>query len=291
MGAIRECFEESGILLARRSDVSGDLLEVEESIREQGRKDIHAGKVKFGDWVKAMGGVVDTGMVPPIHLRKTSLYLRNKNLISKYIDSLIPFTRWVTPTNLPKRFTTQMYIYFLPLAQTSRAPNLPSQSVIPVPTSDGGVEHTAALFASCSRWLSQARRNEIILFPPQYYLMSLLSPFLAPSPFLPAEELQIQRDKVLEFLKTDGGDGKGIPWAEKAMSPIGLLMRKSDGRSVLGLEKPGPELKGSGRGGDEKRVVLVKFSKEGPRDVEVRERAEILAEEKEFLSKNGGEKL
>ncbi|KAE8450661.1 hypothetical protein EG329_006005 [Mollisiaceae sp. DMI_Dod_QoI] len=266
MGAIRECFEESGILLVKRNDGSGDLLEVEESIREQGRKDIHAGKVKFGDWVKKMGGVVDT-------------------------DSLIPFTRWVTPTNLPKRFTTQMYIYFLPLAQTSRAPNLPSQSVIPTPTSDGGLEHTAALFASCSRWLSQAGRNEVILFPPQYYLMFLLSPFLAPSPFLPAEELQIQRDRVLKFLKTDGGDGKGIPWAEKVMSPIGLLMRKSDGRSVLGLEKPGPELKGSGRGGDEKRVVLVKFSKGGPRDVEVRDRAEILAEEKEFQKKNGGEKL
>lgn len=64
------------------------------------------------------------------------------------------------------------------------------------------------------------------------------------------------------------------------MSPIGLLMRKSDGRSVLGLGKPGPELAGKGRGGDEKRVVLVKFGKEGPRDVEVRERAEVLADEK-----------
>lgn len=64
------------------------------------------------------------------------------------------------------------------------------------------------------------------------------------------------------------------------MSPVGIMMRKSDGRSVLGLEKPGPELKGMGRGGDEKRVVLVKFSKEGPRDVEVRERSEILEEER-----------
>jgi len=65
------------------------------------------------------------------------------------------------------------------------------------------------------------------------------------------------------------------------MSPIGLLMRKSDGRSVLALDKPGPELKGSGRGGDEGRVVLVRFRKEGPRDVEVRGRGEVLAEERE----------
>ena len=111
--------------------------------------------------------------------------------------------------------------------------------------------------------------------------MHLLAPFLPPNnPSTSSQTLQSQRDKVVEFLKGDGGDGKGITWAEKCMSPTGIMMRKSDGRSVLGLEKPGPELKGQGRGGDEKRVVLVKFSKEGPRDVEVRERAEVLEEER-----------
>lgn len=62
LGAIRECFEESGILLARRNDGSGAILEVAEDIREQARKDIHAGKLKFADWVKSQGGIVDTGM-------------------------------------------------------------------------------------------------------------------------------------------------------------------------------------------------------------------------------------
>lgn len=61
MGAIRECFEESGILLARCNDGSKNLLDVEESVREQARKDIHSGKLKFGDWVKEMGGIADTG--------------------------------------------------------------------------------------------------------------------------------------------------------------------------------------------------------------------------------------
>jgi 8-oxo-dGTP pyrophosphatase MutT (NUDIX family) len=62
MGAVRECFEESGILLARQSfGGNGRLLEVEEEVREKGRKDVHAGKVRFGDWVKQQGGVVDTG--------------------------------------------------------------------------------------------------------------------------------------------------------------------------------------------------------------------------------------
>lgn len=53
-----------------------------------------------------------------------------------------------------------------------------------------------------------------------------------------------------------------------------------DGRSVLGLDYPGPELEGTGRGGDKERVVVVRFGKEGPRDVEVRERAEVLGEER-----------
>jgi hypothetical protein len=186
-----------------------------------------------------------------------------------------------------------MYIYFLPISQSSSTNPLPttSEAIIPIPTSDGGLEHTAALFASCSAWLAQARKNEIILFPPQYYLMSLLSPLLDttsganPYPTTPsADELQTRRNAVTEFLKGDG-DGKGVKWADKCMSPVGFMMRKSDGKSVLALDKPGPELKDSGRTGDHARVVLVKFSKQGPRDVEVRMKADVLAEEKELGEK------
>ena len=42
----------------------------------------------------------------------------------------------------------------------------------------------------------------------------------------------------------------------------------------------GPELKDSDRRGDEKRVVLIKFSKEGPRNVEVRYKKDVLEEER-----------
>jgi hypothetical protein len=176
-----------------------------------------------------------------------------------------------------------MYLYFLPLTQTS-AKNISTEAVIPVPTSDGGVEHTAALFASCKQWLDQATKNEIILFPPQFYLMWLLSPFLSVSSSpLPTAELQKQRDGVLEFLNGDG-DGKGVKWANKVMSPVAILLRESDSRAVLALDKPGPELKDSGRRGDEKRVVLVKFSKEGPRNVEVRLKKDVLDEERAATS-------
>ena len=181
--------------------------------------------------------------------------------------------------NLPKRFTTQMYIYFLPLTHTSK--NIASEAVIPIPTSDGGLEHTAALFGSCKEWLDQAQRNDILLFPPQFFLIFLLAPFLdvSYSSTLSTNELQKQRDKLLEFVLRDG-DGKGVKWADKVISPVGLLKRQSDGKNVLALDKPGLELKDSGRKGEEERVVLVNVSKEGPRDVEVRLRKEILDEER-----------
>lgn len=61
VGAIRECFEESGLLLAKRRDGSGQLLEVGDADREQGRKDVHSEKITFREWVEKKGGAVDTG--------------------------------------------------------------------------------------------------------------------------------------------------------------------------------------------------------------------------------------
>lgn len=70
------------------------------------------------------------------------------------------------------------------------------------------------------------------------------------------------------------------------MSPRTLFVRGEDGRVVLGLEKPGPELEGSTRGGDWERVVLVRFTKKGPVEVEVRGREEIFEEERRWKTAN-----
>lgn len=59
LGAVRECFEESGILLAK--DASGQLLQIEDGIREEGRRAVHSNKVKFAEWLKEHGGKPDTG--------------------------------------------------------------------------------------------------------------------------------------------------------------------------------------------------------------------------------------
>ncbi|KAF7919814.1 hypothetical protein EAE99_008359 [Botrytis elliptica] len=285
LGAIRECFEESGILLALPSPSPSpqnpeqkisqkETLHIDEKEISRARKEIHSRNINFSTWLAQQGGIPD-------------------------IDSLHPFTRWITPSNLPKRFTTQMYIYFLPLSSSStevETESIPTnqgtekekeKETHTTPTHDGGIEHTAAEFAYCSTWLEKARKGEIILFPPQFYLMELLSQFLLPAgtdanSTFSIDELSAQRRQVLQFLQGDGGDGSGIFWGEKVMSPLslGVKRKNGDGRVILGLDGQGPELEGRGRKGDGKRVVLVRFGKEGPREVEVRERREVLEEER-----------
>lgn len=50
-GALRELFEESGILLAKDRN-TGKMLAVDEPIREQGRRLIHQNQITFEDWLK-----------------------------------------------------------------------------------------------------------------------------------------------------------------------------------------------------------------------------------------------
>ncbi|KAK5631707.1 hypothetical protein RRF57_007421 [Xylaria bambusicola] len=274
LGAIRETFEESGILLARERSRDGPLLNLPTSERDAARKAIHDNEISFREWVASIGGVADT-------------------------EGLLPFTRWITPHGPPKRFTTQMYVYMLPL-ETSPDPVLSAaQSEALIPTADGGAEITAAHFDDVATWLERQNRGDLILFPPQYFLLHLLSQFLkgAPTELRPSETTgyyRAQRDKLRVFLNTVPTTThpkamehptSRIPWADKAISPVTLGLRHGDRRAILGLDKPGGELKGSSRGGDWERVVLVKFDKGVASNVEVRGREEVLTEEREARAK------
>ena len=68
MGAIRECFEESGILLAKSRNDSKLLLDIKDDERDKGRRAIHQNSVKFQEWLHDRGGLPDTG--------KTDRYFR-----------------------------------------------------------------------------------------------------------------------------------------------------------------------------------------------------------------------
>ncbi|KAI2620415.1 hypothetical protein GGR54DRAFT_97636 [Hypoxylon sp. NC1633] len=270
LGAIRETFEESGILLAREGGRDRNPVNISNSERDKARKEIHKNERRFVEWLQDMGGVADT-------------------------ENLLPFTRWITPLNMPRRFTTQMYLYMLPLSTGNDPVISAARSEAMIPTPDGGVEITAARFDYASKWLEKQRKGEIVMFPPQCFLLHILSQFLVgPPPGSPSLSESIayyhaQREKLKEFLSTapTATEPKAvkhhtaqIPWAQKVISPTTLGIRKSDKRSILGLDKPGPELKGSDRGGDWERVVLVKFTKGVAKDVEVRSREEVLEEER-----------
>ncbi|PYI13530.1 NUDIX family hydrolase [Aspergillus japonicus CBS 114.51] len=246
--AIRELFEESGILLAK-DNVSGKMLSVPEEQRESGRRAIHQNQTTFLDWLRqqSLNAVPDT-------------------------DGLTPFTRWITPTINTRRYTTQMYLYFLPLPAEAENPvldEIPSEGQreeIQVPTSDGGVEVTEARFLPASEWLQMAQKGDIILFPPQFLLLHLVAGFLDKEPRVAAslQELRRRRAELTEFVNTGQP-----PWSEKCISPK-MLRMASDGRTVLALDQPGPELRGTDKQGETELVVLVKFKPGEARDLEVR---------------------
>ena len=249
-GAIRECFEESGILLAKRKDSSGGagLLDISVHEREEGRKAVHAGKVSFRHWVASKGGVPD-------------------------LEGLIPFTRWLTPKSVKKRYTTQMYLYFLPLESSSQESS-PAQ----IPTSDGGIEHTEAVFDYADTWLEKSKNGEIVLFPPQVFLLIQIAAFLKPlarvDPEASAEKrramLEEQRARLLIMVQDEDEDPS---WAEKCISPRPL--RREGAKVVMGLDYAGDEVQGENRRGDLKRVMVWSLGNSGPTDVQVQMRSQV----------------
>ncbi|KAL6237383.1 hypothetical protein BDW75DRAFT_204026 [Aspergillus navahoensis] len=258
--AVRELFEESGILLAKIQG-SGKMLAVGEEEREKGRCEIHQKQTTFSEWLKKQ----NASAVPDI-------------------DNLIPFTRWITPTNVPKRYTTQMYLYFLPLpldSEKSVLSEIPAEGEreeIQIPTSDGGVEIAEAQFLPASDWLGKATRGEIILFPPQFVLLNLAAQFLDKEPRTVApDELQRRRTQLIDFAHSGSP-----PWTEKCISPkVGKFAE--DGRAVLTLEHPGPELEGTDRRGESERVVLVRFQDGSARELRLAWKKDIFPGRKSSL--------
>lgn len=182
-----------------------------------------------------------------------------------------------------------MYLYFLPIPEISQLENtaqgLPQggRQEIQTPTSDGGIEISEARFLHASAWLSQARADEIILYPPQFILLSLVAQFLdreggssgcsSSCCCITAEEKQRRRAELVEFVHS------GSPaWTDMYICPRSMKLL-ADKRAVLSLDHPGPELQGSGKKGESDRVILVKFDKNGPRKLDVAFKKDIILNE------------
>ena len=92
VGAIREAFEESGILLARPS--KGGVLSAErlEALGTKYRRGLDRGEIAIADQLETEDLVLDCG-------------------------ALVPFAHWVTPTFMPKRFDTYFFLAVAPADQ------------------------------------------------------------------------------------------------------------------------------------------------------------------------------
>ncbi|KAK3392742.1 NUDIX domain-containing protein [Podospora didyma] len=294
--AVRETFEETGILLARTKSNDGPsdapLLQLTDNVANATRKRIHNRQENFREWLASVGGVPDDA-------------------------GLIPFTRWNTPLGMPKRFTTQMYLYMLPISPTNSSPTghatTHNEVFVPKATHDGGIEHNIAEFDDVSTWLAKARAGEIILFPPQAYLLHLMSEFLTGRPPQGSDEqhasseaeatyYQAQREALIIFLNKKPTARPAdapypphptaqIAWAEKVMSPKILGKLDSGKRAVLEVSSPGPELmkSGSKAGGDYDRVILVEYGADRKLSkVDVKWRQDVMGElEREKLAVRG----
>lgn len=197
---------------------------------------MHAEELPFQEWVKQKGGAAD-------------------------LDGLVPFTRWLTPANIPKRYSTQMYLYFLPI--DSPVSSSADKTQMHIPTPDGGVEHTDAQFLYPQEWIDLALRGDIVLFPPQFFLLALIAPFLSGPPAsggtLASETLIEQRRRLMDFVENDGDP----PWGEKCISPNPI--KKIGKYLIMGMEEAGPELEGTERRGDAERVLKVELAKDKER--------------------------
>jgi 8-oxo-dGTP pyrophosphatase MutT (NUDIX family) len=93
VGAVRETFEECGILLARDAK-SQQLVDARRAgeIETKHRAALNKGERNFSDILKS------EGIVPAL-------------------DALVPFAHWITPLGMPKRFDTHFYLAVAPADQ------------------------------------------------------------------------------------------------------------------------------------------------------------------------------
>lgn len=136
IGGIREVFEESGVLLARKAgDTSG--AHVPQSVCSELAKYRHA---------------VDRG-------EKSFLELVQENDLELCLDDLVPYAHWITPEMMPKRFDTRFFV--------ARAPK--EQEAV-----HDGRETTEAVWVRPGNILERARHGRAtVIFPTRLNLEML----------------------------------------------------------------------------------------------------------------------
>ncbi|KAJ6261767.1 hypothetical protein Dda_2566 [Drechslerella dactyloides] len=217
--AIRETFEETGMLLTTPPAAAALTATFTEA-----RRQIHARKVTFGEWLARNDLAADTG-------------------------GLLPFTTWVTPPTMKKRYETRMFLGFLPASDSDGNSATATETSAHLPTADGGVETVSATFMTATEILAAMKAKTIILFPPQLYLVMKLARFTSDGRLTVMQ----QREAIRDWLKAEGMGA----WV---FAPRQEGMTKDGKRLILGY---GPR-------GDHGSKSVLRFGPTGmPEDLEI----------------------
>ncbi|KAI0053887.1 hypothetical protein FA95DRAFT_1578997 [Auriscalpium vulgare] len=213
MTAIRETFEESGLLLASASSPSGQTkrLELSDALLDAARQAVHAQRMLFEHVLRAHQLCAD-------------------------VDALLPFTQWVTPPTSPRRFHTHFFVAFLPAADAAGFSSGVLQHRLPTP--DGGQEVIAARFMHPAVALAEFRAHRIALMPPQYYLLATLADILDGD-----TARMDQHERVRRLSRSAFGKMVVSPRAQRASAG-----RSGHGVGPMVLTYEGDEVRGGAKG-------------------------------------------
>lgn len=143
VAAIRETFEEAGLLLARRrSGVDIDFADPRTADRFAAhRREVDLGRRPFGEVCEEEDLTLST-------------------------DTLVPFSRWITPAGAPRRYDTRFFVTAAPHGQTA---------------SHDGVETIAGRWVSPHAALERHRAGEWPMIEPTVRTLEALTRFADPA--------------------------------------------------------------------------------------------------------------
>jgi len=173
MAAIRETFEEAGVLLAR--DSSGEVLDLSAPDAAP----------RFAVYRRE------------IHQRRLSLVeLARQEKLVFAPDLLVPYSHWITPETAPRRFNARFFLATLPAGQK--------------PVHDN-IELTGSCWMTPARALAEQSAGRMPMMPPTFKTITELSVFSATEELFAMVRLRKMKTIMPESFRTVDGFGIILP--------------------------------------------------------------------------------